>query len=340
MRRMEQYWYQLTFLNALLLPFALLFAIGVGLRRLLYLIHAIPSHRLPVPVVIIGNITAGGTGKTPLVIWLANFLQQQGWRPGIISRGYGGSAKIPQAVNPDSDPVIAGDEPVLLARRCRCPVWIGRNRAAAGQALLAAHPECNVLVSDDGLQHYRLRRDMEIAVVDGERAFGNGLPLPAGPLREMPWRLDQVDAVVINQACEEVAPEPITEKPYSFPMRLTGDTFYNLTNPGRTIAAADLRGKQLHALAGLGHPQRFFRHLQKLGLSAVAHPFPDHYLYQPEDLRWPEAEAVLMTEKDAVKCEKLADEKCWALKIEAQVPPKLGERVLNKLKACHGSQTA
>ncbi|MGH8752198.1 MAG: tetraacyldisaccharide 4'-kinase [Burkholderiales bacterium] len=338
MHRLQYYWYRLSFLHALLLPLALLFALGTGVRRWLYLLRILPGIRLPVPVIIIGNITAGGTGKTPLVIWLVDFLQQQGYRPGVISRGYGGSARTAQAVTPDRDAFIAGDEPVLLARLCSCPVWIGRDRVAAARGLLAAHPECNVLISDDGLQHYRLRRDVEIAVVDGERVFGNGLPLPAGPLREMPWRLDRVDAVVINQDSETET--RITEKPYSFPMRLRGDTFYNLLNPAHTVSAAEMRGKKLHALAGIGNPQRFFRHLQTLGLSVEAHAFPDHHRYQAGDLRWPGAEAILMTGKDAVKCEQLADENCWALKIEAQLPPKFGERVLNKLKARYGSQTA
>ncbi|HVS27877.1 MAG TPA: tetraacyldisaccharide 4'-kinase [Burkholderiales bacterium] len=337
MRRIEQYWYRLTFLNLLLLPFALLFAIGVSLRRFLYLIHALPSSRLPVPVVIIGNITMGGTGKTPLVIWLANFLQEQGWRPGIISRGYGGAAKIPQTVKPESDPVSVGDEPVLLARRCRCPVWIGRNRAAAGKALLAAHPECNVLVSDDGLQHYRLRRDVEIAVVDGERKFGNGLPLPAGPLRELAGRLNSVDAVVVHDGEQEAGAEAIQS---SFTMRFAGETFYNLLNPDFKATAADLRGKKTYAVAGVGNPQRFFRQLQKLGLTVAARPFPDHHLYRPEDLYAPDAEAIIMTEKDAVKCGTFADEKYWVLAVDVQVPRELGLRILKKLRMRHGPQTA
>jgi tetraacyldisaccharide 4'-kinase len=337
---LEHHWHRFTFLNALLLPFALLFALGAGLRRWLYFIHVLPGTRLPVPVVIVGNITAGGTGKTPLVIWLANFLLEQGWHPGIVSRGYGGMAKIPQRVKPESDTSTVGDEPVLLAMRCRCPVWIDRNRVAAAQALLASHPDCNVLLSDDGLQHYRLRRDVEIAVVDGERMFGNGLPLPAGPLREMPSRLGRVDAVVIHQAPESTTSGALSANPNSYSMQLSGDTFYNLLNPGHTAAVADMQGKKLHALAGIGNPQRFFRHLQKLGLSSIAHAFPDHYRYRPEDLNWPEAEAILMTEKDAVKCKSFADEKCWVLKIEAEVSPGLGTQVLNKLKACYGSQTA
>jgi tetraacyldisaccharide 4'-kinase len=319
----------------LLLPFSLLFGILSSLRRLLYILHLLPVTKLPVPVIVVGNITAGGTGKTPLVIRLVNFLQEEGFKPGIVSRGYGGSNIRPLEVTSQRNPAVVGDEPMLLARRCRCPVWVGRNRAAAAAALLAAHRECNVVVSDDGLQHYRLHRDVEIAVVDGERGFGNGLPLPAGPLREMTGRLDSVDAVVVHDG--EASAVSIAG---SFSMRLAGETFYNLLNPDVKASAADLRGKKTYAVAGIGHPQRFFRQLQALGLTAAARPFSDHYPYRAEDLYAPDAEAIIMTEKDAVKCLSFADEKYWVLAVDAQVPRELGTQILKKLRLSHGPQTA
>ncbi len=327
MHWLEQYWYRLTLWHVLLLPFSLLFGILASLRRFLYIQHLLPVIKLPVPVIVIGNITAGGTGKTPLIIWLANLLQEQGFRPGIVSRGYGGSNIGPLAVTRQSNPILVGDEPVLLARRCRCPVWVGRKRPAAAKALLNAHPECNVVLSDDGLQHYRLHRDAEIAVVDGERKFGNGLLLPAGPLREPVGRLDSVDAVVVNDG--EQATSAIAG---SFNMRLAGETFYNLLNPDFKAAAGDLRGKKTYAVAGIGNPQRFFRQLQALGLTVTARPYPDHHPYHLEDLHAPGAEAIIMTEKDAVKCEPFADEKYWVLAVNAQVPRELGMLILEKLR--------
>lgn len=335
MHWLEQYWYQLTLWHVLLLPFSLLFGILASLRRFLYILHLLPVIKLPVPVIVIGNITVGGTGKTPLVIWLANYLQEAGFKPGIVSRGYGGSNIGPLTVTRQSSPALVGDEPVLLARRCRCPVWVGRKRSAAAKALLNAHPECNVVLSDDGLQHYRLHRDVEIAVVDSERKFGNGLPLPAGPLREMVSRLDSVDAVVVHDG------DPTARATAgSFAMHLAGETFYNLLNPDFKAVAADLSGKKIYAVAGIGNPQRFFRHLQELGLTVSARPFPDHFPYQPEDLQAPDADAIIMTEKDAVKCEKFADEKFWVLAVDAQVPRELGTLILNKLRTHHGPQAA
>ena len=183
----------------LLLPLAGLFALAVNLRRLAYRLGWLPSVRLPVPVLVVGNITAGGSGKTPLVLYLAQELARHGWQPGLISRGYGGSATGVEAVSPQSDAARVGDEPLLLARRSGCPVYVGRDRVAAAQALLAAHPECNLLIADDGLQHLRLARDVEVVVMD-ERGLGNGWPLPAGPLRECPARLATAEALVLNGA--------------------------------------------------------------------------------------------------------------------------------------------
>jgi tetraacyldisaccharide 4'-kinase len=324
LRPVDHHWFRLSWLSVLLLPLALVFAGLTAVRRLLYRIGALRSEHLRVPVIVVGNIIAGGAGKTPLVLWLAGHLTDAGYRPGIITRGYSGTEDI-QAVSADADPKQAGDEPVLLARRSRCPVWTGRDRAAAGRALLAHHPEVNVLVSDDGLQHYRLARDLEIAVVDGELKFGNGLMIPAGPLREPRARLRSVDAVVVNGG----APCGL---PHAFSMRLSGQTFVNLRDTGVTRRAAEFAGMSLHAVAGIGNPQRFFATLSELGLRFAAHAFPDHHRFRADELDFPGAQAVLMTEKDAVKCTAFARSQFWFLPVDAVVDRALGELLLDRLR--------
>ena len=258
MHWLEQHWYRVTALHLILLPVSLVFRLLAALRRALYRTGIFACVKLPVPVIIIGNINVGGSGKTPLTLWLAQQLLENGWHPGIISRGYGGANAAPQAVYSTSSPDDVGDEAVLMVQRKLCPVWVGRDRPAVAQALLSAYPECDVILSDDGLQHYRLQRDVEIVVVDGIRRFGNGWLLPAGPLREPVSRLRQVDAIVINGG-EAASGE--------FGMRLQGSSFYNLLNPATTVQAADLLGQNLHAIAGIGHPERFFAYLNQLGIS-------------------------------------------------------------------------
>lgn len=327
----ERHWYRLSWLSIALLPAATVFRLFTALRRLAYRIGLFRSEHPAVPVIVVGNITAGGAGKTPLVIWLCALLREQGYRPGIVSRGYGGQGKI-RGVDAGSDPAAVGDEPVLLARRTGCPVWVGQDRVAAASALLSAHPDCNVLISDDGLQHYRMQRDCEIAVIDGSRGLGNGLPLPAGPLREPACRLDRVDAVVINGG-NGVA----TVAAKKYPMSLEGATIRNLLNPDFALPAAGFHGRQVHAVAGIGNPLRFFRHLQGLGLSFTAHPFADHHAFLASDLEFPGADAIIMTEKDAIKCQRFARENHWVLAVDARVDPGLGRLVLDKLKTSHGS---
>jgi tetraacyldisaccharide 4'-kinase len=328
-RWLQGQWRRKTPWHILLWPPSLVFGMLVSLRRVAYRMHWLPATKLPVPLVVVGNVTVGGTGKTPLVLWLVELLRAEGWRPGIISRGYGGAAATPQAVKASSAPALLGDEPVLLARRAGCPVWVGRDRVAVAHGLLAAHPEVNVLVSDDGLQHYRLQRDVEIAVLDGMRGLGNGLLLPAGPLRERARRLNEVDAVVVNGGQAQSG-----RGTGQYAMHLHGEVFYNLLQPALTATAADFRGKVVHALAGIGNPARFFAHLRKLGLSVVAHPFPDHHPYRPQDLAL--QGVVLMTEKDAVKCAQFATAECWVLAVAAEVDPGLGRLILDKLGKIHG----
>ena len=330
MAQIEKHWYRITPLHLVLLPLSLLFALLAAVRRLCYRSGIFKSEKLPVPVVVAGNITVGGSGKTPLALWLARQLLDAGWHPGIISRGYGGSATGVREVAPDSLPDETGDEPLLLAQRRLCPVWIGRDRAAAGRALLAAHPECDVIISDDGMQHYRMRRDAEIAVIDGQRRIGNGFLLPAGPLREPVSRLRSVDAVVVTGGASGHG---------KFGMTLHGERFYNLLNQEVTRGVHDFNGMRLHALAGIGHPERFFKYLESLGLAIVRHPLPDHHRYTPADLAIADADAILMTEKDAVKCAVFADEKCWVLRVDAQIDPALAQLIIDKITP-HGRQTA
>ncbi len=332
---LEPHWQRVTPVSVLLYPLSLLYRLALTLREgMLYAADVAPVARLPVPVIVIGNITAGGTGKTPLVLWLAAFLRGRGFHPGIVSRGYGGTARGPLEVPAASDPRACGDEPVLLAQRAGCPVWIGADRVAAARALLAAHPGCDVLISDDGLQHRALGRDVEICVVDGERGHGNGWLLPAGPLREPVARLASVDAVVVNSGTggRDLVPPGVR----LFDMSLKGDEFHNLLDPGHRVSAGHFRGKRVHAVAGIGNPQRFFRQLAGLGLEFAAHPFPDHHAFGAGDLAFPGADAILMTEKDAVKCQRFAAEMHWVLAVDAGTDPRLGDLVLQKLGTARG----
>ena len=330
MSGLERHWYRITPLHLILFPVSLLFRLLVALRRALYRSRILSGHQLAVPVIVIGNISAGGTGKTPLTLALAQQLAGRGWHPLIVSRGYGGGAQQPMHVCQDSDAKQVGDEPLLMARRNLCPVWIGKDRAAAAQAALRAHPQCDVILCDDGLQHYRLRRDVEVAVIDGIRGFGNGLMLPAGPLREPVSRLRTVDAVVVNGG---------GTSPGQYAMRLSGETFYNLAAPGKTVAASHFHTLNNHAVAGIGHPQRYFRHLQMLGIAFTPHAFPDHHPYSAADLAFAGCDAILLTEKDAVKCAAFADARYWVLRVDAQIDPALIDHILRKIES-HGRKTA
>jgi tetraacyldisaccharide 4'-kinase len=311
----------------LLFPVSLLFIWLAAARRALYRAGFMRSESLPVPVVVVGNITVGGSGKTPLVIHLASALRVRGRNPGIVSRGYRGDSALAVEVRADGDPAEVGDEPLLLARRSGCPVFVGRDRPAAARALLAAHPRCDVIVADDGLQHYRLKRDVEIAVFDG-RGVMNGWCLPAGPLREPVSRLGQVDAVVMNNCA--VSSAPTLDRPV-FMMRLLGERFHLLGDPHATCGAADLVGRTLHAVAGIGAPQRFFDQLRLLGLDFVPHSFPDHHDFSAEDLAF-SGDGILTTEKDAVKLARLRlSLPVWVLPVTADISPDLAAFVLEKL---------
>ena len=325
-RRLPRLWYQKRLAAPLysLLPLSWLFRAIVQIRRALYGLGVLRSCRLPVPVIVVGNLTVGGSGKTPLVLWLVDQLRAQGRRPGIISRGYGGSADGTHAVAADSAPDVVGDEPLLLARRSRVPVFVGRDRVAAGRALLDANLTCDVIVSDDGLQHYRLHRDIELVVFDARYA-GNGHLLPAGPLREPIRRLTSTTAIVWNGV---LPPDSPVAAPPSFRMTLAGQCFVSLSDPSRTCSPAVLIGRRLYAIAGIGDPARFFSQLAQLGLQVEAHPFPDHHSYRVEDLAFARDGVLLMTEKDAVKCAAMDLGEAWVLPIVATVEATAGAGTL------------
>ena len=344
---LQREWQRLGGGALVLLPFAVVFRCAAAVRRALYRAHILPQWRARVPVIVVGNISVGGTGKTPLVLAIVEMLQSRGWNPGVVARGYG---RVPRReadplgvvrVYPDiATPEHFGDEPVLIARRARVPVFIAPDRPAAARALLEAHPEVDVIVSDDGLQHYALARDVEIAVVDGERRFGNGLPLPAGPLREPVARLREVDAVVVNGGWSDT----IAAK-RQFAMHFGRERFHALaSNRQATVEEFALlaRGRSVVALAGIGNPQRFFDHLDRLGIAARRMAFPDHHAYQPAELRLPGAELVVMTEKDAVKCAAFADARMWHLHVEAILPPDFDEFLLTRIapRKADGPQAA
>jgi tetraacyldisaccharide 4'-kinase len=320
-----RHWYRRGALAWLLWPASLAFGLLVFIRRMLFRLRVLRSSHPGIPVVIVGNITVGGSGKTPLVLWIAEFLKAHGWSPAIVSRGYGGAGGAPRAATVASTPDEVGDEPVVLARRSGCPVWIGANRVKAVEALRRQHPEVDVVVLDDGLQHYRLRRDLEIAVLDS-RGLGNGWLLPAGPLREPPRRLRAVHAVVSHQA-----PALGAGNLKTFEMRLEGEVAHRMSDARDRQPLQAWRGRTVHAVAGIGNPSRFFLHVGKLGPKVVPHPFPDHHRFGAEDLEFGDSAPVLMTEKDAVKLRGHARADWWVLPVTAQLDPAFGEWLLRTL---------
>lgn len=318
-------------------PVSLLFGALVAARARRYRRGSAAQVRLPVPVVVVGNIFIGGTGKTPLTLWLAQVLRAAGYTPGIISRGHGRSGAAPLAVTAASRAEAVGDEPLLMARRSGCPVFVGRARAAAGQALLAAHPEVDILIADDGLQHYALARDVEIVLFDG-RGTGNGWLLPAGPLREPPAR--RRDFTIVNApAITPALRAAVGGQPFG--MHLAGHLAEPLLAPGQGLPLASLAGKRIVAAAGIGNPERFFAMLRAAGLTITPLALPDHHDFLDQPFARVDADIILITEKDAVKCGQIEqlrnDPRLWVVPVTAVLDAPLADLIVEK---CRGSSPA
>jgi tetraacyldisaccharide 4'-kinase len=323
--RIDTYWYRRSLWLWLLSPLSLLFCLLVLLRRSLYRRGILKQVSFGVPVIVVGNITVGGSGKTPLVVFLVELLRQHGYRPGVVSRGYGGhAASWPQGVTAGSSAALVGDEALLLVRRCRCPMVVGPDRVAAVEQLLRDH-DVDVVISDDGMQHYRMGRALEIAVLDGERRLGNGLCLPAGPLREGQGRLRSVDFIVANGAAR--AGEWAMRLKLEAPRSLDGE---------RTRALAQFADTPLHAVAAIGNPGRFFQTLRGAGLSITEHPFMDHHPFAPGELAFADNLPVMMTEKDAVKYFSYADQRHWYLPVSATLDDEFSRQLLERLERLRG----
>ncbi|MBD2810649.1 tetraacyldisaccharide 4'-kinase [Xenorhabdus sp. Vera] len=318
----ERIWSGRSWLYIALLPLSAFYGLISGLLCLSYKLGLSRSWKAPVPVVVVGNLTAGGNGKTPVVIWLVEQLQIKGYRVGVVSRGYGGkSERYPLLVTDEVTTIQAGDEPVLIHRRTGVPVAVAPKRTDAVKALLA-HAPVDIVITDDGLQHYALQRDYEIVVIDGIRRFGNGCWLPAGPMRELAGRLNTVNAIIVNGGIPQTG---------ELPMALKGELAVNLLT-GETRKVSDIPNSI--AMAGIGHPPRFFATLQQLGADLQkTHAFADHQSYEKSQLLALAGnnQNLLMTEKDAVKCFQFAQHNWWYLPVYAHLPEKEGQKILNEI---------
>ncbi len=321
-RWLQDSWYKEMYISSTFMPISMIYDDVIRFRAFLYRIGIKKKTKLTVPVIIVGNITVGGTGKTPLILWMARLLREQGYKPGIISRGYGGNAESwPQRVDEKSDPALVGDEAVLIAKNADCPIAVGPERVKTAQMLLDKS-SCDIILSDDGLQHYALARDIEIIVIDGQRRFGNGYVLPCGPLRESTARLHTVDLVIVNGEAEE---------DNEFSMTMEGDLAINLVSKEQKLLA-DFSWIPSHALAGIGNPTRFFDLLENKSIKIEKHAFLDHYKFTAEDISFNDDKPVLMTEKDAVKCVNFATDKHWFVPIKAKPQQQFIDKLLTLIK--------
>jgi len=330
-RWLAQRWYGGVAPGPLLRALAGAYACWVRRRLAGYQAGRYRVQRIAVPVIVVGNVVVGGTGKTPLVIALAQWLLAQGKHPGVVTRGYGRRGRTPVWAEPASDPRAAGDEPVLIAQRTGVPVRVDGDRVRGARALVDAG--CDVVLADDGLQHYRLGRDLEIELVDAGRGYGNGLLLPAGPLREPLARARRCDLRVIaggvGVAIDDAA-APASASASVLRMRLQPLAVVAVAS-GEQRSLAEFRGRRVHALAGTGHPQRFFALLRGYGVEVLEHPFADHHAFTASDLAFADDWPLLMTEKDAVKCRAFADARCFAVAVEAVLAPAFYDAVAKRL---------
>jgi tetraacyldisaccharide 4'-kinase len=327
----ENIWYTKHPLGLILLPLSWLYTLIIVLRRLCYQSGLIAVNQIDAPVIIVGNITVGGTGKTPLVILLAEYFKNKGFKPGIVSRGYGGKLTgKTQQVRSDSDPSLVGDEPVLIAKKTACPVAVAVQRRKAAEELIE-YCDCDLILCDDGMQHYSLGRDIEIAVIDGQRRFGNNRCLPAGPLREPISRLKAVDFVVSKYIASR----------HEFKMEYSYGDLVSLMDPTKTMPISNLADQSVHAIAGIGNPDRYFSYLRNQKLKLMMHEFPDHHAFTADDIKFNDGLPVVMTEKDAVKCTAYATEYHWYLPITATLPDSFTYRLDALMKdIINGQKTA
>ena len=321
MRSLERYWYQANCFIWVLLPLSWLFCAVSVIRRKLYQHNLKKSYPSQLPVVIIGNIVAGGSGKTPLLIALCELIKEKGYRPGVVSRGYGGNFTGLKQVTDSDSAELVGDEPLMVQQRTGVPVVVGVDRVAAVRYLYENNA-CDIVLSDDGLQHYRMRRDIEIAVVDEKRRFGNGYCLPAGPLREPVSRLQAVDLVVYN-AANSAATEAC-----SYTLNFT--LLYHL-GTGDTRSLSSFSDKVVHAVAGIGDPGRFFTQLRENEIDIIEHAFADHHSYSQDDFSGWHDECIVMTEKDAVKCRALSLPDAWVVRVDAELAETLESQLNLKI---------
>lgn len=325
MKSLEYYWYHANVFVWFLLPLSWLYCFVTYTRRALYQQNIKKSFAATAPVVVIGNIVVGGSGKTPLLIALCEYLQEKGYRPGVVSRGYGGDVAGVKSVLAADCASRVGDEPLMIRLRTQIPVVVGADRVAAVNYLLMNNA-CDIVLSDDGLQHYQMQRDLEIAVIDSSRKFGNGFCLPAGPLRERVSRLDDVDIVVYNGAVEADADA------CSYDLKIVGVRKLNYAEgEAELVPLAAFADSKIHAVAGIGHPARFFAQLGEMITAVSEHAFPDHHVYTQDDFSGWHQDCIIMTEKDAVKCRHLNLKDAWVLLVKAELSEALERQLAEKL---------